>query len=367
MFRRSKLCLSDARNRTASGTCPTLVRRLLASLWILSACGSAHEPPSSTTQPSARSAEGSKVAATRAEPWRAKAAGYLDGRVKSWLASPPQVANIDCALSCHTTFPAVLVQSHLPAGRTPHIDDARHRFEARLEGAPTPWYGRDGDAKTRESHATEAVLVATALTYDDAPRPTADSALQRMWSRQRPDGGWAWLDFGLEPWEHEDAFGVAMAALAAGSVDAPDTDGAARLRSQARRSATSASLHDQAALLWASSRFEGLLPDAEADAIAKALAATQAADGGTALADLFDVSAPEESDGYATAWATLALCASGRQLEAARAGQRWLRSHQERDGSWPGRSLNGKGRTARRYMTDAATAYAVLALDCDAS
>ena len=341
--------------------CPTLVRPFFMCLLLLSACSSTQ---SSSSGPAVTSTDGSKVASSRTERWRTRAADYLDGRVEQWLASPPKVANVDCALNCHTTFPAVLVQSHLPAGQTPHIDEARARFEARLERKPTPFYGQGNDAKVHESHATEAVLVAAALTFDNAERSTRAAAMQRMWSRQGPDGSWPWLDFGLEPWEHEDAFGVAMAALAAGSVESPDADGVAALRQRAQHDATTASLHDRAALLWASSRFDDLLSDAQADAIATELVAVQSRDGGAALGRLLDADASAEPDGYATAWVTLALCASGREPAAARAGQAWLRDHQHRDGSWPGQSANGNSRTARRYMTDAATAYAVLALDC---
>lgn len=341
--------------------CPTLVRPLLASLLALSACSSTQSSPS---DPAVAATAGSRVASTETERWRSRAADYLDGRVEQWLASPPKVANFDCAMNCHTTFPAVLVQSHLPPGRTPHIDEARERFEARLEGEPTPFYGQGNDAKVRESHATEAVLVAAALTFDEADRSTGTPAMQRMWSRQGPDGSWAWLDFGLEPWEHEEAFGVAMAALAAGSVDTPNAEGMAALRQRAQRDATAASLHDRAALLWASSRLDDLLSDAQAGAIATELASVQGDDGGASLGRLLGSDASAESDGYATAWVALALCASGREPEAARAGQAWLRENQRRDGSWPGQSANGNSRTARRYMTDAATAYAVLALDC---
>ncbi|MBV1857905.1 MAG: hypothetical protein KUG77_05790, partial [Nannocystaceae bacterium] len=60
--------------------------------------------------------------------------------------------------------------------------------------------------------------------------------------------------------------------------------------------------------------------------------------------------------------AALALCTTGLEPEAAEDGLAWLGSHQQADGSWRGQSLNGPGRTAERYMTDASTGYAVLAL-----
>ncbi len=299
------------------------------------------------------------------ERWRAKAADYLDARVGHWLDAPPQVANFGCAMNCHTTFPAVLAQAHLPAERTGRIDEARQRFEARLSGDVTPYYGRGDDTKATQSHATEAVLVAAALSFDASPRPTQAEALERMWTRQDADGSWAWLDFGLDPWEHDAAFGAAMAALAAGRLGETEGEGASRLRQRARALITTASLHDRAGLLWASSQFGGLLTDDQAAAIATDLKDAQRPGGGVSLGRLVGGS-DRKPDGYATAWVTLALCRSGRESDAARAGQAWLRGHQSRDGSWPGRSVNGSSRTAQRYMTDAATAYAVLALDCEA-
>jgi len=322
------------------------VQRLLAPLLLLVACAETSTPA---------------AAAPNTDAWRSSAATYLDARVADWLADPPQVANFECAMSCHTTFPAVLAQSHLPREATPNIDEARRRFEARLSGDVTPFYGQGDDEKVGQSHATEAVLVAAALRYDAVPRPSSAPALARMWARQSPGGDWAWLDFGLEPWEHDGAFGVAMAALAAG--DDTQGEGARRLREHAAGLTTTANLHDRAALLWASSRFDGLLDDTQAEAIATELRAVMQDDGGVALADLFGQQ-HAGPDGYATAWVTLALCSSGKAPDAARSGQAWLRAHQDRDGSWPGRSIDRTSRTAQQYMTDAATAYAVLALDC---
>lgn len=331
------------------------MRQALATLVLLTACGQASSPAATTAAPT--------VAASDSEAWRTRAADYLDHRVEAWLTDPPRVANVACALNCHTTFPAVLAQSRLPTGRTPHIDQARQRFEARLEGDSLPFYGEGNDTKARESRATEAVLVAAALSFDPTTRHSSTEAMNRMWSNQSEDGSWPWLDFGLEPWEHDGAFGVAIAALAAGPGSSPGTDGVRSLQMRARALADSASLHDRAGLLWASSRFEGLLTDAQVDAVVRNLEDAQDSDGGVALGRLLG-ERDSDADGYATAWVTLALCTSDNAPDAVRAGQAWLRDHQRRDGSWPGRSVNSSSRTARQYMTDAATAYAVLALDC---
>lgn len=327
------------------------------------ACG---VQPSAPRSPAAAS----EAVAVPDDGWRRRAAGYLDGRVEDWLAAPPQVANVDCAMNCHTTFPAVLAHASLPADATAHLGVARERFEARLSPA-TPLYGDGHNAKARESHATEAVLNAAALVLDDTARggslsPASERALRRMWSLQRDDGAWPWLDFGLEPWEHGEPFGVAMAALAAGRASA-DGEGVEQLRAYAQAHLHEAMLHDRAALLWASSALAGLLSEEQAAGIAQDLEAVQNDDGSVALGRITPGRARRGTpgDGYATALATLAWCSTGQEPQAAALGRQWLVTNQDRDGSWPGRSVNGSSRTAQQYMTDAATAYAVMALECE--
>jgi hypothetical protein len=71
------------------------------------------------------------------------------------------------------------------------------------------------------------------------------------------------------------------------------------------------------------------------------------------------------SDGYATGLATLALLSTDAH-DSAQRGLAWLARHQESTtGSWPARSLNAKRDPASdpaKFMTDAATAFAMLAL-----
>ena len=77
---------------------------------------------------------------------------------------------------------------------------------------------------------------------------------------------------------------------------------------------------------------------------------------------------PRTPDGYyATGLALHVLLRAG--LPAARPelsrGFAWLRSHQQEDGSWPGRSVNKERDPATfigKLMTDAATAIAAQAL-----
>ncbi len=74
-----------------------------------------------------------------------------------------------------------------------------------------------------------------------------------------------------------------------------------------------------------------------------------------------------KSDGYATGLVTFALQQAGlpRDHGAIAGGVAWLARNQDPDGSWPAWSLNRNHDPASdrdRFMRDAATAYAVLAL-----
>jgi hypothetical protein len=75
-----------------------------------------------------------------------------------------------------------------------------------------------------------------------------------------------------------------------------------------------------------------------------------------------------ESDGCATGLTVLAMEKAGasQHEDALRRGVEWLKEHQAKDGSWWATSLNGQRDTKSdigRFMSDAATGYAVLALE----
>lgn len=314
-----------------------------------------------------------------APDWHTKAAAYLDERAADWLANAPAISNVKCAMSCHTTFGASLAYSAIgKAVEIPAALQARAEFEKRVaEADPVPFYGKEGDDKTIESIATESVLNAASLALVDLGKgeplgDSAKSALDEMWEQQGADGSWAWLEFGLEPWETRNDFGVGIAALVAGRVPA-DTSakqaaGVAKIKSYVAKGFTKMALHDRAVLLWANGSLAGVLDEAKVESVVTDLTARQREDGGFSLrswgkGDLADDEAA--SDGYATSLATLALC-KGQQGGVAKPEVRkaltWIATHQKANGSWPGVSTNTETTRAKTFMTDAATSYATLAL-----
>jgi squalene-hopene/tetraprenyl-beta-curcumene cyclase len=73
------------------------------------------------------------------------------------------------------------------------------------------------------------------------------------------------------------------------------------------------------------------------------------------------------SDGYATGFIVHVLLTAGVPKDDAKLakGIAWLRSHQSATGEWPAISVNKKRDPAThvgKFMTDAATSFAVLAL-----
>jgi hypothetical protein len=307
--------------------------------------------------------------------WEAKVAAHLDERAAAWLASPPQVGeNFACAMSCHTTQPYLIARGTLGVPGA-IAGDVRARIEARVAASATStvsYYGAPGSRKERESRGTEAILDAATLALSGEHDDVVEAAFAQLWKQQRADGGWDWLDFGLEPWESRGDWGAALAAIAVGSQPAAMRDAThtaalvAFLRGRAADTHDPVALHDRIELLRAGAALPEVLTDEQREAIAAEIIAAQRADGGWSLASWgrgkrADASAP--SDAYATAYALLGLCESGRAgHDVARRGVAWLVAAYRSDGSWPARSVNEDAPLNDQFMSDAATAYAVLAL-----
>jgi squalene-hopene/tetraprenyl-beta-curcumene cyclase len=341
--------------------------------------------------------------------WRtAEAGAYLDERAKTWLAFPSAgrgaAETKTVCVSCHTTLPYALAR---PALRRLTGDGRPTAYEAQLLGYARlrveHWEDLDSpqlrllydfnDQKKTESRGTEAVLNALLLALDDRvqgrrePGDATRRAFAHLWQAQAADGdhrgAWEWLDFHLEPWESPGGryFGATLAAVAVGAAPGYYTPGADAatdravklLRGYLRDHRAGQTLHNRAWLLWAASGLDGLLTPEERKAVIGELLEPQGSDGGWRLAALGPYvrgdGTPQDAaaDGYATGLVLHVLQTAGvpRDDPKIAAGLSWLRASQSPSGEWRGTSANKKRDPTThvgRLMTDAATAYAVLAL-----
>ncbi len=332
------------------------------------------------------------------------AAAYLDHREGWWRQWPGSARDHGTfCVSCHTALPYALARNRLDTmahGAAASQEEIALTSDVlkrvRLWNETKPYYTdrNSGPDKSAQSRGTEAVLDALILASDDARTGhlSADTraAFDDMWALQettgRAAGAWAWLDFGLQPWEIKDAqyYGAAMAALAVGM--APDDYRSTpaiqaslqRLRGYLDRDYSAQPLHQRLALLWAATRLPGLLDSARRQSIINDALRAQNWDGGWSLYAL----APSYrrgrsilrlwSDGYATGFVTLVLQRAGvpRSNPQLKRGLSWLLTHQRLpQGRWAASSINewhNPANPVSGFMSDAATAYAVLSLTAPA-
>jgi squalene-hopene/tetraprenyl-beta-curcumene cyclase len=347
----------------------------------------------------------------------AAAAAYLDARMDLWFANGTKLRTGDtqtACVSCHAGLAYALSRPVLR--RVMHVDDLSMQ-EIRLISDTTrrvDTYATHqvlydfNERRQIESRGTEDVLNAVILTSADAamnlrePSPSTRKALARLWETQRADGRWDWLEFGLEPWETTEAVyhGATFAALAAGTAagphDAVASAGIERLRAYLSSNYRAQHLYNRTWALLASSRVKLVVTDAQRDALIEELFRAQRDDGGWSLAAMgpwkwskiqppvkspgeLDSALLSQSDGYATGLVVYTLRQAGVPASHAgiRKGVRWLETNQralpvpEVPGrGWHAHSLNHdrehggeKGEPWRRlFMSDTATAFAILAL-----
>jgi len=333
--------------------------------------------------------------------WDAKrAAAYLDGRMEWWSTWRNAARDHETfCVSCHSVAPYALarpvLRSHLGE---PEPSPQERKLLANVSKRVTLWnevapFYPDqtrGLPKSSESRGTEAVLNALVLSARDAQAGTLGddtrAALANMWALQMKtgdlNGAWAWLNFHLEPWESPGApyMGATLAATAVGMApgayasSAEAKEGLTRLRDFLGRGFGTQNVYNKLMLLAASGTLEGLVTVDQRNAIVDETRSLQQPDGGWSLSGFgawtrSDKSAPDtHSDGLATALATLALQRTGMSPSdpALTRGLDWLRRNQDpTTGQWWTSSLNKQrdpATDAARFMSDAATAYAVLSL-----
>lgn len=340
------------------------------------------------------------------------AASYLDGRETQWASWPGAARDHGTfCLSCHTALPYALARPVLskqlsqaePPAEGQLISNVVRRVRLWDETAP---YYSDKDTgiyKSAESRGTETVLNALILAIHDAAQgkvsPDTRAAFDHMWVLQDRSGdtagSWPWLAFGHEePWEADDSryYGACLAAIAVGRApqdyraDGEIDKNVDLLRTYLKREYSQQSLLNRVTLLWASTELQGLIEPQQQKALVAEILSKQQADGGWQLSPLtwkwrgwtrFSLGrgwirsdgsfSQRGSDGFATAFVGFVLPKAGvspqnPQLQKAIA---WLETNQTKAGYWPSYSVNkhrNPSSNTGRFMSDAATGYAVLAL-----
>jgi len=332
--------------------------------------------------------------------WNPQAAArYLDQREiwwQSWDEAKEDRGTI--CISCHTVVPYALARPLLRRGdgseaMTPQENVMLASVKKRVSEWPemNSFYSdtRNGRGKTAQSRATEAVLNAVILASYDTGQghlsPLSATAFDEAWALQleagENAGGWQWETFRLAPWESDESAyqGAAMFAIALGNAPGHYADDPAtaahvlQLQHYLQRLYPTQPLMSQIYILWASARMPNLITESQRSQLLKAIRRLQQPDGGWSLF-AFDgknsswkLKVGAQEDGCATGLVVLALEKSGTQSDDPMLrGLDWLRRHQVTNGSWYAPSLNGR-RNIRtdvgQFMSDAATGYAVLALE----
>ncbi len=385
-------------------------------LGLAACCVAAMVALGSRAETGAASSTDSKVTAARGErtetpvagPWNQKAAAaYLDERAGWWMGWQRAQRDHDTfCVSCHTAVPyamsrpslrAALAEQGPSANERKLLDNVAKRVRLWKEVAPFYTDADRGVYKSVESRGTESVLNALILASNDASNGVPSghlsddtrAAFENMWAEQQTTGeqkgAWLWLRFKNEPWEADDSdfYGAALAAIAVGTAPEnyrarPEIQNNLKMLSEyLSRESAAQTLSNRAVLLWASAKVPGLIESERQKAVINELLAKQQPDGGWSLTSMAGSWKRHDgtpqialSDGYATGLITFALQQAGVSRENAQLqkGLAWLTANQNHaDGYWLAYSLNNNEEhhispDTVRFMKDAATAYAVLAL-----
>lgn len=329
-----------------------------------------------------------------------KAAAYLDRRSAWWISWSGSARDHGTfCVSCHTATPFSLGRAALRGAlgekaTSPNeqkiLENVTKRVRAWHDVEPFYSDQARGLPKSSESRGTESILDSLILVSHDVPSGhlSADArlALDNMWALQIKaadmNGAWAWLQFHNAPFEGDSQFyGNCLAAIAIGSApddyqaEAAIQPGIKLLKAWLIKNMDAQTPLDRVELLWASAKLHGLLTPEQQDRIVTETLTKQREDGGFSMASMIpgwkrhdNTPINPASDGYATGLVAYAL----EQADAPQAAPQlkralaWLNANEiEADGRWPAVSLNNNRPVLSDtglFMSDAATAYAVLAL-----
>jgi len=295
------------------------------------------------------------------------AAQYLDARQKEWFDWPTANANAKPCISCHTGMTYLLAR---PALRRALNEEAPTTYETGLLASLRSRVDK------REPPAAPGLGVETIFAARFLGTP---EAIDRLWALQIKDGvgkgAWNWFNLVLDPWEMPDSrfYGAALAAMALRPADQARPE-ARELVAYLQREQASQPLHNRLMLLWASTRFGQILQPADRRAIIEQVWQAQGPDGSWTNQSMGPftphAAAPESagSSAYMTAFAAYVMQQAGGDSANPKLGRAlaWLRSHQDPEsGAWRSVSMNKvfpSGSQEAKFMTDAATGFAVLAL-----
>jgi len=297
-----------------------------------------------------------------AKAFSAELAGtFLDTASLHWQKSRQ-------CFTCHTNYAYLVARPYLGADTTAH-----RQVRAFAEELVAKRWEEKGPRWDAEVVATAAALAMNDAATTGKLHPLTKTALDRIWTVQRADGGFDWLKCGWPPMENDDEYGAVLAALAVGI--APENyrsepqaqEGIARLRKYLETTKWP-TLHHRAMLVWAAAAWPEIL---SADARQKTLddlSGKQLPDGGWSASSLGDWTraddtpqTPEVADGYGTGFALFVLMKGGVPAADPRIekGIAWLKTHQRESGRWYTRSLYKDG---HHFLTHAGSAFAVMAL-----